>query len=105
MTLATEIRVRFLHPDGKVTDGRLAVGMPVQEPEQASCLAVLEGLSTPTIALHGADTLQALIAALQHLAWELHTFVELGGRVLGLDDQELDPAAVFGGLWAPPREP
>jgi hypothetical protein len=96
-TFIVDVRVRFLHPDGKETDGRLAVGMPVQETDQASCLAVIEGLSTPDYALHGADTLQALIAALQHLAWELHTFVERGGRV-----EDVDLPSVFGPLWGGP---
>ncbi len=99
--LIAEIRVRFLHPDGKEYEGRLAVGIPVQEPDQASCLAVIEGLS-PDRALHGDNTLQALIAAEQYIAWELHAFVERGGRVVRLESREdVDLAAVFGQLWAP----
>ena len=101
-TFIVDVRVRFLHPDGKGTDGRLAVGMPVQEADHAHCLAVIEGLSTPDCALHGDDTLQALIAALQHLAWELHTFVERGGRVVELGGQDVDLASIFGRLWAAP---
>lgn len=96
-----DVRVRFLHPDGRVTDGRLAVGRPVQEPDHARCVAVLEGLSTPDCALHGNDTLQALIAALQHLAWEIHAFIERGGRVVDERDDERDLQSVFGRLWAP----
>ena len=97
-----DVRVRFLHQDGRRTDGRLAVGKPVQETDDARCLAVLEGLSTPDCALRGDDTLQALIAALQHLAWELHAFVERGGRVVDLGGQDVDPASIFGRLWGRP---
>ena len=97
-----EVRVRFLHPDGKENDGRLAVGMPVQEPDQASCLAVIDGLPTPACPLPGNDTVQALRSALQHIAWELHAFIERGGRVVELDsDDDVDLRSIFGRLWAP----
>ena len=88
--------------DGKENDGRFAVGMPVQEPDQASCLAVIDGLPTPACPINGHDTVQALRSALQHIAWELYAFVERGGRVVELDsDDDVDLRSIFGRLWAP----
>jgi hypothetical protein len=97
-----ELRVKFLYPGGKESDGRIAVGMPTQdEDNQASCLAVIDGLSTPASTLHGGDSLQALRIALQYLAWELHAFVERGGRVVDRDGEDVDLPSTFGQLWAP----
>lgn len=92
-------RVKFIYPDGKECDGEIAIGLPVQEATQASCLAVLDGLSTPPGQLHGADPLQALAAALQHLADELHAFVTQGGRVRHPEGEDVDLEATFGRLW------
>ena len=76
--------------------------MPKQdEDNQASCLAVIDGLSTPVSTLRGGDPLQALRVALQYLAWELHSFVERGGRVVDHDGNDVDLPSIFGQLWAP----
>lgn len=97
-----ELRVRFLYLDGRESDGRIAVGVPTQdEDDQASCVVAIEGLSTPVSALRGGDPLQVLRIALQYLAWELHAFVEQGGRVVDRDGEDVDLPSIFGRLWAP----
>jgi hypothetical protein len=94
-----ELPVRFRHRDGRETEGRIAIGMPVQEADQATCLAVIDGLS-PAIPLHGVDTFQALRIAIQYVATEVRAFVERGGEVVELDGAPIDLPALFGRLWA-----
>jgi hypothetical protein len=95
-------RVKFLHPDGREREGRIAVSAPVEEPDQWSCDALIENLSPLSITLHGADAFQTVTVALQFLAWELLAFTERGGRVTNTDGEDIDLPSIFGKLWAPP---
>ena len=96
-----EIEVVFVYPDGREVDGRIAIGKPVQEPERAGCPIEIVGLTTPVGSVYGADTMQALVAALQHIAWELHAFIEHGGRILDPDGDDANVGSIFGRLFAP----
>ena len=101
--LVAELRVKFVDPSGKVTDGLIGVGMPTQNETEYSCTAVMLGLGPPC-PVRGEDGLQALRLALQYLAWELHAFTEHGGRVLE-QNEDLDLPTIFGRLWAPTPTP
>ncbi len=89
-TWIAEEHVVFIEPDGSRTAGRIAVAQPVAvDDREASCGVVLERASsskyTPT---YGASTLQALLLGLRFLGYELHHFLERGGRVLDPDEDQ-----------------
>ncbi len=104
-TWIAEEHVIFVEPDGRRNAGRIAVAQPVPiDDGDASCQVVLERDRTLTYPpMFGASTLQALLLGVQLLGYELHDFLERGGRVLGAEDGEDFPLDVlFGPLLRAP---
>jgi hypothetical protein len=97
-TWIAEERVVFVHPDGRRTPGRIAVGLPVElDATEASCQVALDGCRETPGSIRGGSTLQALMLAVQFLSTLLHDFVSKGGRVLYPDDDADVPLdALFG---------
>jgi len=88
--------VLFVHPDGRRSPGRIAVGQPEQvSPDEARCPIALDGYERLP-AISGSSTLQALLLGMRLLGMRLHDFINKGGRVLALeDDVDMPLEAVF----------
>lgn len=97
-TWIAEEKVVFVHPDGRRTVGRIAVGVPEQVgPDEASCPIALDGLER-TRPIHGGSKLQALLLAIRFLGMRLHDFLSKGGRVFyPVEDVDVPLEAAFFG--------
>lgn len=103
-TWIAEERVIFVHPDGRRSPGRIAVGLPVQvDPAESTCPIALDGFHTIPRPIHGGSNLQALMLAVRFLGMRIHDFLSKGGRVLDPDDDtDMQLQAFFGRLLADP---
>lgn len=97
-----ERRVVFVHPDGRRSDGRIAIGAPYMvDIDEARCPVTLDGLETFPPQVAGASTLQALLLAARLAGRRLRDFQERGGRIEYPVDEgggDVDLEALFGSL-------
>jgi hypothetical protein len=84
-----ELRVVFVHPDGRRVPGRIAVGQPYTlagaDPAasyESHCPVEIDGVHSRLFPIVGEGTLGALLLGVQFLGSMLHDFVSRGGRVL-----------------------
>jgi hypothetical protein len=88
-----EQEVTFVHPGGERVDGVIGIGMPFPGPPNATCTYSLDGLDDavePARHIHGEDTLQALLLAVQFVGMALHHFISRGGRVVFRSEGPID---------------
>lgn len=101
MKWLAEHSVTFVATDGKRWRSRIAIAEPEQRTTgEWGCRIIAEGVVRIPGPIFGASKLQALVLALQFLAWELHRFIEQGGKALEPGDESdtrLD--LIFGKLW------
>lgn len=92
MSWIAETAAVFVHPNGERRLGRIAIGLPEQTEEHASCAVALDGMDRPLPGpLFGADTMQALMIAVGYARRRVREFVASGGRVLHAgEDEDLD---------------
>ena len=106
-TWIAEQQVMFVHPNGDHRPGRIAVGLPFQGPENASCPIDLDGLERCR-PIHGDTTLQALLLGIRFLGMRLHDFLSRGGHIIFYPGDEPDEhdgvlEALFGPLLRDPE--
>jgi hypothetical protein len=101
-----ELRVVFVHPDGRRVPGHIAVGEPYvlgggdpADNYESHCPVEIDSLYPPGHPAIGGGTLSALLGAVKLLAAMLHAFTEQGGRVLDAEDgSDVPLEALFGPL-------
>jgi hypothetical protein len=95
-TWVADEQVIFVHPNGRRSPGRIAIGIPVRHGEyEVRCAVSLDGLETIGIKACGSSPMQALMLGLQLLGYRLHDFVSRGGKVVGPDPDDREPAGVL----------
>ncbi len=100
MTWIAEQRVTWEFPSGERREGRIAIGAPVEEYNEAVCAYALDGLEHVAGPIRGTDTMQALCLALRFVGVKLHAFLTAGGRVLDDAGEDAGIEATFGPLLA-----
>ena len=81
-------------PDGRRFPVTLRIGVPTQQDRDWVCSVVVEGLASAAVETHGADSLQALLLAVQNLRGMLSRFVRSGGKFYLPGDEASGPMPV-----------
>ena len=112
-----EEEVEYVQPDGRRIAGRIAIGTPAMIPQtreddeqglgpRAGCEFSLQRLEARLrFRLYGETPLQALMLTLRYMGYQLHFFLQSGGRIVYPNtDDDFPIAGYFAGLLTdPPR--